>query len=1400
MTEGVVWRSRPVFVSSTFRDMHAERDHLRHIVFPALEERMEERFHHLEPIDLRWGVETISTPEQEAKELLVLKVCLAEIERSRPFLVGLLGDRYGWTPPGGRIQAAVDEAGFNTDLAGKSVTALEIEFGVLSRPEQCRRSHFYLRDPLPYSKMDPETAAQYSDAFSPDPEERARHSELIALKDRLSRTLPGRVHAYAAGWNGEERRVTGLESWGSRVLEDLWADIDQETREFAGESPASWQEAERRAIDDRLEMLCRDYQGRTDLLAELQSFALSGAATGSAWGLCLTGSPGSGKSALLARLARDLRRHEGALILTHMAGISPRSTRVDSVLRRWTEELAVSLRLPDPAPGCETAEDLEREFARLLSLASRQRRVVCLLDAVDQFERTTTATHLTWLPRAWPEDARLIVTAVPGTESTAMADRTGVQVRDLAPLTAREAGAIADALCARYHKTLPPEVRDMLLSTARADGTRASENPLWLSLSTDELLLLDEDDFARAERQFAGSGEQKLHALLLDTAGRLPAEVATLYEYLLERNERAHGLAWARSFAALIATSRAGLREGDLAALVPEEAGTHWDPLRFAALRRSFRGHLAHRGGLLQWDFVHAQMRVAVALRYLPTEAERRRLNTVIANHLESIPRSDAMRQTELMVHLIGARDSSRAARLYADMGLLPEELAGATHALAAAVAVGQNSDPNASLEWVRELLQQTGLAPDTLGHLCHRFTFDLSNGLKEARLATRLALLRSASEALGRLVSFDPASAAWQRDWAVSHSLIGDLLVAQGDSGAALEAYREGCALFDRLLSKDSDNPLLQQDASIVYGHIGEALLSQGLHEAALKADQKAMVLLVVLTHNRPTDLPLQALLADAYCRFGHAHLIAGKSAAAVQPYRDGLAILERCAALEPGNERWQAELAGCQMGLGDAVGSCGDGRAAMSAYHSALAIAERLVASDPGNARRRHLLSEAHARLGRLLVSFGDAGAAADACRQAVVVAERLTVDDPYNAEWQRALAEKHVMLGDALLAQGNGAGAATAFQQSLVVFERLVATDPANESAQRDLGVSFQRMGDACGAQRDISVALVFYEKAHAIFERLAASDLASPARQVDLAHSHDKITDGLVAAGKHREAIQSCMRACAIHERLFTSAICDAFSFLQFSRSIQRLSEMLTAQGKAPAAAEIRRNGEALIERVAASQLANLELQNAIFFSHVNTGDRLFGQQNGPAALRAFEKGLAIALRLADSDPGNRQHQRDLAACYARIGDTLLALRDISRASDVVGKAHTIFERLVATEPQDPGLQRELAASYERIGEVLLAQGDTSGAFDSAARANAIFEHLATAEPLNPEMQRSLVVSHYKMGAICQQRRDHRAEEHHIARCHQILRDMRAAGMRLDPGLAGLLSQLEQYLGH
>ena len=181
-----IWQTRPLFVSSTFQDMHAERDWLWRKVFPRLKEKLRQLCCYLEPVDLRVGMESEAKTEEE-RELLILKVCLQEIDRCRPFMLVLLGDRYGWVPPADRLHSVTTEAAFEFETQNKSVTSLEVEYGIRRQAdgEPCRIL-FYIRNPLPYAEMPREVAARYSDAFADDLQAAARAASLRSLKDRIT--------------------------------------------------------------------------------------------------------------------------------------------------------------------------------------------------------------------------------------------------------------------------------------------------------------------------------------------------------------------------------------------------------------------------------------------------------------------------------------------------------------------------------------------------------------------------------------------------------------------------------------------------------------------------------------------------------------------------------------------------------------------------------------------------------------------------------------------------------------------------------------------------------------------------------------------------------------------------------------------------------------------------------------------------------------------------------------------------------------------------------------------------------------------------------------------------------------------------------------------------------------
>ena len=81
-----------VFVSSTFVDMQAERYYLVNEVFPQIRRRCALLGIDFEAIDLRWGV------SGENSDVQVLDYCLEQIEGCLPYLLALIGGRYGWVP------------------------------------------------------------------------------------------------------------------------------------------------------------------------------------------------------------------------------------------------------------------------------------------------------------------------------------------------------------------------------------------------------------------------------------------------------------------------------------------------------------------------------------------------------------------------------------------------------------------------------------------------------------------------------------------------------------------------------------------------------------------------------------------------------------------------------------------------------------------------------------------------------------------------------------------------------------------------------------------------------------------------------------------------------------------------------------------------------------------------------------------------------------------------------------------------------------------------------------------------------------------------------------------------------------------------------------------------------
>lgn len=509
------WRTRPVFISSTFKDMQAERDWLQHHVFPRLKEELRKRRRLLEPIDLRIGVETANIESEEGRELQVLKVCLDEISRSRPFLLVLLGDRYGWVPPKERMEVAAQEKGFETDLSNKSVTALEIEFGILKEhPDQKRRSLFFFRNPLPYDSMPPDVAAAYCDACSTDPSVKAGHDKLIALKDKLKNDDDLGVHVfeYTADWDESTQRVTGLEEFGNLVFEKLWEAIEADTKEFVNQRELSPDEQERVDLEEFIEERGRDFVGRETLLSKLHEFVSSPCTKDTPWAICVIGSPGSGKSALLSHFYQKCSQAISTTVLFTTAEICTQHF-VNTTLSRWIRELSEICGAKISTFENVSTSEIIDQFLNILSQAVKNQQVIIIVDGLDRAIGSYAPSFLHNLGKSWPTNAKLIIT-VEEKELSYNAWPVGIENIDLPCFSEAEAIMLAQQVWRRHHRQCPQGLMDTLIDKPNTNDLGVG-NPMWIVNVMEQLNLLGADDFFQISRTSSTPQDQQLSNFVL---------------------------------------------------------------------------------------------------------------------------------------------------------------------------------------------------------------------------------------------------------------------------------------------------------------------------------------------------------------------------------------------------------------------------------------------------------------------------------------------------------------------------------------------------------------------------------------------------------------------------------------------------------------------------------------------------------------------------------------------------------------------------------------------------------------------------------------------------------------------------------------------------------------------
>lgn len=379
---------RRFFVSSTFRDFHAERDLLSTKIIGEFREEARKHGEEALTVDLRWGLDNFGLSEEDVVSK-VLSVCLDEIRYSRPFMIVFLGDRFGWVPD--RKLITDDFASKFDSVDGESITALEIKYGVENVENP--RCIICIRD-IPHEKI-PE---KFRDIYVE--EDPICREKLRELKDRLRKNYSDRIIDYTADIDpdtGESKNFrTTKKNFGGNfislydaILSAIRADCADDWKKY---DALPWQRRELEAANNFVTNRANLFVGRRLLLERIKEKLKL------AHQLFLCGLPGSGKTSLACKLAADLRKKRRHVCFLQ-AGSSPQSSNAQYSLQQIIYFLREDvLHLSDKFSPPSDYVGWKNYLAALCEKIPRNVKVYIFVDAIEKMTADEHRNRLDFLP------------------------------------------------------------------------------------------------------------------------------------------------------------------------------------------------------------------------------------------------------------------------------------------------------------------------------------------------------------------------------------------------------------------------------------------------------------------------------------------------------------------------------------------------------------------------------------------------------------------------------------------------------------------------------------------------------------------------------------------------------------------------------------------------------------------------------------------------------------------------------------------------------------------------------------------------------------------------------------------------------------------------------------------
>lgn len=1303
-----------IFLSSTFRDFHGERDLMVGTVRAALDDRVRPLGCRTEIIDLRWGVANDEADDdEETRQRRILDVCLSEIARARPLFVGLVGDRYGWVPPAHRAERVAHEAGFaEPDIAGRSVTELEFIHGAFN-PDVVAHSLFLFREltgaiPAGWEDAEPESAAK-----------------LTALKQRIIEHPGVHVRHYAADVaNG---RIADLHTFESVVIDALGPVVEQRARDLTASN--QWRDPEDAVealfFSDRLAAIAgrdADVAGIVDGVVARRN-------------VCLFGVSGAGKSTMWCAAVEELRRQEVTVTAVPI-GAAPGVRTEWSVIGRAARHLGLTM----PADVTATSDLLTWWRTALAGVGP----VVVALDSLDSLSHTVDDAELRLLA-GLPPNVTLMVSTTSASHEEVLR-RMNVDIVDVGELAPESVAAATRALTSVAHRQLPPDAYGVLVQRPRS--------PLWLRLAINELILLSEDDFRNVDP--TEDPIAALDRLVTDAVRAIPDDVDGIVSDIAHRADERFSRAAVTRVIQLLIGSRSGLAPLDLQRL------TGLGDVVIVNIRRAFAGIIETRGAGGRWGFAHSILRDAVARLYAPGGTSA--VQPDLVRYLASVVDDDPVRREDLLWHAFFAGtspsagdilnqygasdDSDRAEPIVADAvlagadldnALTGIDLAGFDILLATEVRFEHElpvqdrqrltaamlksirmlkADPSTRTEAERTLsfaLNRAGNAASDAGRYSE--TVDLQAEALQVTiqlLGEDLALQLIQSDDLGRLrrrsvlkrLRADPRLTRDGRNLVIALQRLG-LAYRQASNGPDAVTTYDGAISVARILVEARPDWAVAANVLASSLKVRSSLAADVDDMAAARTfSEESVQHMRAVCAMRPDD---DGPISELSIALGQVADVA-EPAVARAAASEALTLARKAFAIDPTRNDYADRVSLALFAVTALMNDESDKEQCMAYLREAVAIQHERLAADQANTAIIRRLAPMLRRLGALLLEEGDYADAYGFFAEAADATRTVLRANPESASLAEDLLRINRLTAKALLRLGNTAALGPIFDESTAICAGPMSAATGWDSMINTAvdGLKWVHAGSSRFGD---------HERAHSAAEaevslkrRLLRGNPANPNLRRNVALALDRTAESLLALGRHDATRAALDEAFGIYRELLNDDPRSTRAQRDLAVSYTMLAKLSENEHQWEAAETLLMRAVDLFERLSAQSPDDTALSTATMSTYAVLGRVAVGANQLTSAQTGYASALVLARRALAADPTDRDAQRSVCRYLHRLGGVEADLGLHDGAAQCFGEGYEFALRCFRLTDAEPQAVTDLTVAGWDVADLARRQND------------------------------------------------------------------------------------------